>query len=469
MRRWAAVDWHVPVVAATILALSLLRLAAYPDLRASMGTADTEKFVNAAQLPLFSTSFFTSNRPATIALVYKLLEPEESYPPVEISEPARSGSVARVRQAGFDRVVLFQLALSMVGWTALAIGFSRRLKSGAGKILGAALVLLFAYAPQLADWDFVLMSEPISFALFALVLGLTLELAHHLAAAVERWTWKSSILTAAWGMAVILWLFARDTNAYAVLVGAGILLAAAAVRWRSGLPARRFALLAVLLLGMFAAQNRTLYASDRWVNPFFNNLIYNVFPYPDRVAFFESHGIPVSEELLALQESRGNEDRFYEFDEFMDWTLREGPSTYTRFLIQHPRWTFGSLVGRLEFLFSENSQPYFPQIGTRLYRLLLPLGDMLHPTSSAAILIVFLLTLLPPGIAARARTLRWSVLAWIFGWLLLAEAAMLFVSFHGDSLGVIRHALVAVMPLRLSIWLLIVVAMDAAILRPSVS
>jgi hypothetical protein len=48
----------------------------------------------------------------------------------------------------------------------------------------------------------------------------------------------------------------------------------------------------------------------------------------------------------------------------------------------------------------------------------------------------------------------------VFSLFFVGELGMLFVSIHGDALGLIRHALVSVMPLRLNLWLLAVWLLD---------
>jgi hypothetical protein len=48
----------------------------------------------------------------------------------------------------------------------------------------------------------------------------------------------------------------------------------------------------------------------------------------------------------------------------------------------------------------------------------------------------------------------------LFTVLFIGEMLMLFVSIHGDALGIVRHALGSVMPFRLFIWLLPLFILD---------
>lgn len=453
----------VGALATILLAFSVLRVRAYGNLRGSVGTNDTPNFVRASRLPIGSLDFYTSNRPPTIALVYKLLRPQGGYDLEQVSDWATTGTRDKKVQEGFDRIVLFQTVLSMIGWTALAVGFGRRLRSSLGKLLGMGLILAFGYSPQVAEWDSALMSEPISFALFALLLGLSLELASRFAQPPEKWSWSVYPLAGGWILTLALWVFSRDSNTYALLAGIAVLALVAFWQWRQGAGWRRFVAAGVLMACLFGLHNLSLNNSDRWENPFFNNLIYHVLPYPERVEFFEDHGMPVTDELLSLAESRGNERRFLHMEEFMDWTRQRGPSTYTRFLLSHPGWTISTLLDDLGQLFSENSQTYLRTRPSRPYLALKWIGNILHPESSLVAFLAIMLALAFCVPAVQSPSSDYRALGWIFFWLLMAAGAMLFVSYHGDAISVIRHALVATMPLRLSLWMLGAALVDMAL------
>ncbi len=91
------------------------------------------------------------------------------------------------------------------------------------------------------------------------------------------------------------------------------------------------------------------------------------------------------------------------------------------------------------------------------------IGDILHPIARSTMLVISLLTLAYLAAVALSRDPKSLALGWTFIWMLLAALAMFFVSFHGDSLAWIRHTLVAVLPLRLSVWLLSLFLADQVI------
>jgi hypothetical protein len=204
---------------------------------------------------------------------------------------------------------------------------------------------------------------------------------------------------------------------------------------------------------VFVLHNISLRASDRWVNPLMNNILKNVMPYPERLDYFSRLGMPVTEEMLALINSHGNEMGFYEIEPLMEWVAESGFSAYQTFLLSHPGWAFQKLYQNLDEIFVSNRQPYFrgtPQ-STPLW--MLPIGDKLHPRTPAVFLVDFVLMLvLVLMIVQRKRVSRlpWAIL---LAWLFACELALLFVTFHGDALGITRHALIAVVPARMSMWL----------------
>ena len=447
----------IPALTAMITLAALLRLFASgsPDL--SIATADTPNIIHSSRIPLLSWDFLTSNRTPTIALIYKILEPASGYEIARLSEPAVSGTVELAFNPGLHRVAFAQHIVAMLCWFTLAVVVARHLVSPILRIFGALLVLIFAISPQLTDWDHVLMTESISFSLFALVLALTLELSVRIARDGRPLSLRTKLLAGVWLVSLLFWLFSRDSNAYQVLVTIGALAVPLLIpRLRRQLSTRALLVLIALVGLMFAFHNVTLNQSDRWVNPFLNNLIHNVLPYEHRVAFFERHGMPVSDELLAFQTSRGNERGFLELPDFMQWVYDRGASTYALFLLNDPRWTFSTLLSNVDYLFSVNTQPYFYRPYNAALIRLSSFGDYLHTTTGSTVVLTVLLTLAFLAMTLLRRDRRGLALGYTFVWLLLAEFAMLFVSFHGDTLGVQRHTLVAVMPFRLSLWILAV-------------
>jgi len=481
--------WRSLAIILLVLSGALFRVRAYQD-SLSIGTADTNIFIVNCHFPTFSWEFFTSSRPLSVTLLYKLLEPSSGYQLTEVVWAWIGTAPDKVFQSGLDRITLFQSAFSILCWSLLAWTVTLHIRHFAIKIASVLLILTFAYSPQLADWDSVLMSESLSFSLFALLFALSIELFFRVYNERKKVHGLTYLLVGMWVVTFGLWVFSRDSNAYFLLYTLILLLGLLLIPvTRKFLPLKLSAVTSGLLLIIFAFHNQSLRNSERWINPLLNNILKNVLPTPEFLEYFEKKGMPVSNELISFIGSDGNEEGFWKIDPFMDWVRQQGYSTYTLFLIEHPVWSADRLFRNLDGMFVGNRQPYFrgTPVSTPLW--MIPIGDILHPRSGwvawidlALVVILFftssfsnmLLTKKRKGISkdidiapandnevhGRVGLIIWSL---IYMWLFLGEVVLLFVSFHGDALGILRHTLVAVMPLRLTLWTMAMVIIDIGI------
>jgi hypothetical protein len=336
-------------------------------------------------------------------------------------------------------------------------------------------VFLFAFSPQLADWDQVLVSESLSFSLYAILTALGIELAFHLSQGESHRSWRTRALMTLFALVMAVWVFTRDSNVYLLLVSLVFLLAFLLLAYRRNfLSPWPVVLLIVLLFGFFAFHQVTFRISQRWLLPLLNNMTAYVFRYPARVAFFEARGMPVTPEILAIRGQSGRSG-IYAQVAFMEWAEQYGLSAYTQFLLANPRWVLLMVYNDLEYVFNENLQPYYrertvedvhPRLKAYLQRpeWLAPLGHFLHPTWSGTILADGLLVLILLALALHLRTSQAITWAWLGAWLFLGGLAVLVVAYLAEVRGVVRHTLGGVMPLRMSLWLLLAMVADLGLL-----
>lgn len=445
-----------------LIFLVALRFSAYEPMERSVANYDTEQFVGSSGLSFFTPRFFTSDRPATIALVYKILGPMDSYQLTNLSSPGDFLNPPLAVQPGYDKVASLQNLLSVTAWLILAVVLFRNLRYPLARVLGPALVLLFGFAPQATEWNYVLMSEPISISLFVLLLVLSLELAAQLAARkpVSVWLW------AGWLANLIFWVFARDTNTYFLPVLLVPIVLALFLRERSGFAPHKQLLLALAagLLALFFVQSHTAQLSGRWINPFFNNLLGHVFPVPEHLAFFEERGLPATEEVLALRDSPFTQLKFFDIPELLTWTRAHGSSTYVAFIATHPVWALHTFWQGTQASFAENMQPFFTRNADVTEAWFVYLGNLMHPKDVSVLAVVLIELGLLVYFALRRKDARLSAMMLCLAVFFVGEIAMLFVSILGDAAGIVRHTIGSLIPLRLSIWLLLVFVMDAALL-----
>ena len=85
---------------------------------------------------------------------------------------------------------------------------------------------------------------------------------------------------------------------------------------------------------------------------------------------------------------------------------------------------------------------------------------MLHPLSSAVILIDLLLALLLAYTGIRSRDWRAFTWGWIALWLFISSVLLMALGITGEVRSVVRHAMVGVVPLRLAMWIFLAVLID---------
>jgi hypothetical protein len=449
-----------------LVAAVWMRASSYENLIYSMGANDTMGYLEISELKFPSWTFFTSIRSATLPLVYKILKPTEGYHLLVIAEPAQTGARNKpIPQPGFGRVVFAQFLLAVLSWSSLALVLYKRLAHPLSKILAASMVLLFGFAPQMADWDYLLMSESISFSLFALILALTIEFTFELALIPPATNWKLYTTGGLLCAAVAAWVFTRDTNAYLLLYTLGWLAFLFVVAiWRKRLPVLPLAMVTLLLGSTFIFHQATFRASDRWLLPFLNNFTYNILPKAGRMQFFESRGMPVSPTLLGI-EGVAEHSGIYDIPDFMTWTRQYGLSTYTQFLLRSPTWAGLTLLKDMPGLFKENIQPYYRTAKFRQANILDIFGDILHPRTSFTLWIDLVLLSIVIGLAWSLRSRSAITWAGLTAWLVTGSLLLLAAGYLGEVRSILRHAMVGIVPLRLSVWLLLAIAVDLALAK----
>jgi len=228
-----------------------MRIRLYGNPALSIAGNDTQSYVKSSQVPLFSADILTGRRLLTTNLVYKLFEPKTGY---QILVNGSLETRNRKLQPGFDRIALLQLTFSILGWGMLAYFIAENLQSTWTKILSVILILAFGYSPHIADWDSILMSESLTFSLFALQFALLIKMTFLIyrnpRANITPW----AVL---WGVIYFLWTFLRDTNLFTSLMTLGmiiILFAIPAYRRNKTLTGSSIFLSLIFILGFVTAE-----------------------------------------------------------------------------------------------------------------------------------------------------------------------------------------------------------------------
>lgn len=390
-----------------------------PALNKPRTLADTTAYLRISNQPLFSVNFWGSSRPFVFPLLLKVTHQD-------------------------DRVAAqLQLGFSILAWGLLAFAAAASLRTLWLEPLAFILILALSLVRKLAGWDFVMMTESLSISGFVLFLAAGIWLLH-------GWRIYKAIL-----LCVIAFLlaFTRDTNAYLLLMLAGLILLAVLLQW---MKKRALMLMGVFTL-IFLLNNASANLGGRWIFPLINLIGRRVLPDARAVRFFESCGMPVTPELMGLKGefANGDERAFYNdpaLESFRAWLTTHGKICYMRWLVTDPVRSMGSAWNEFEELTAfDNASNYF----SRQYRALMPwrVETLLYP--DRFIRWIWLLVMVAALSAVFTRAWRRNPLWAVFILLCLPIFPHLFVSWHGDAMAPQRHALSVGLELVLSFWFLI--------------
>ncbi len=431
-------------VLAIIIIFIGMRLTVYGDLRLSVATRDTISYITSSEVDLLSWKAFTSYRPYTANLVYKIFTPPEGYLNRAISD-GDSGTVKRKVDRGAEDIVFLQSIVSILGWSCLAWTFSSRLKNGFIKIISAIIIMLFGFAPQIADWDSILSSESLSISLFIFSYAILIWLAF---ARHDNSTNKAKNIAGFIIFVVILffWVFTRDVNTYSLIFLILFILGLYIIpRFRKTkfLLFASLIILSLFILGGISARQRSL-----WELALTHVWISDILPFPNNVEYFMDRGMPE-----------------YGSPTYSEWFSKRAPAAYMQFLIDHPAYTTYKFFRDQGSAFEENTQPYFHANELRFRSLLIMIGNYIHPKSGVIFFVTLILLLILWNqflFQKNQDALPWI---WLMTWAFLATTGTMFFSVFGDSWGLVRHALSSTTTYRLLMWMLLIVLADFSMVR----
>lgn len=427
------------LVLAIIVTVSILRILAYGNPNLSIATNDTVTYIESSHAPLFSSEIMTGRRLLSTNVLYKFFEPKNGY---EILVNGSGDTTRRLLQPGFDRIVIFQLTLSILGWGFLAWTISQHLENSFMKLLATITVLLFAFTPQIADWDSILMSESLVFSLFALQLAILIKISFLIFNDKKR---EVSFYSIIWMIVFFWWTFLRDTNLFTSLVTAGMILCLLLfTKYKKNKDLLKVFVFvaAIFFLGVFTSANST--RSLVQIANVYNNDLLGV---PTSVETLNRLGMPVPNT-----------------EEYKSWFQKNSSKTLIKFMIIHPGYPILKIIRDFPITFTEIKQIYFKapeQFQAR--QMLMTIGEALHPENTTPFLLdLFLLA----GITILAITngnetsKPW---AWLGVWLFMIASFTLIPTILGDSWALSRHALFSTTIYRLFMWMFSIIIMDIAI------
>jgi hypothetical protein len=188
-----------------------------------------------------------------------------------------------------------------------------------------------------------------------------------------------------------------------------------------------------------------------------------VFPYPARVAWFASHGMPDGTQIDELADQTPEPPESAKvvavppqdpaFRPLRQWMVAKGAHVYLLWLLTHPWYVVSEPLIRPErsYNFAQGNLQFY---AADQHRMASPLTVIVWPPLIGLLTMAALAIYL--GILSEAwRDRPWRAVLILTG---LGVLAML-VAWHGDGQEVTRHTIEGLAELRLGLWILIIVGL----------
>lgn len=395
-----------------------------PALHAPRELADTKVYVNVSNRQILGENFLYVDRPFAFPLLLQIVDRD------------------------FESAAMIQLGLTLVAWCLLAFMISASFRPIGLRLFSFVIILALSLVRHLAGWDFVMMTESFSISFFVLLICCGIWL-------LQGWRWDKVIV---FSVIAFIFAFTRDTNAYLLVMFAGMIVLAVILRWAKP----QTLILAGAFIAIFFVNNLSADMSLRWTFPFINVVGKRILPYTALLQTFEACGMPVTSELLAQAGifANGNDRAFLDdpaLESFRNWVMEDGKACYMKWLVTNPVTSVGSVLREFNgLIYFEDVNKYF----SRKYSDLLPsrLERLLYP--------VHLVTWIWAGLTMFAFAALYKK-AWhenslwvVYIMLCLTIFPHLFITWHGDSMAVERHSLSVGLQLSFTLWLFIFLAIE---------
>lgn len=387
---------------------------------------DSADYVAAAHLPLWSADRLVGTRPILMPLVLSLASEDLS------------------------RLTLVHVVVASACWGLLAAIVAVSVRSWAARVVGSVGVLALSSVWVVSMWDQQVLTESLALSGLAACVAAALWFANRPSAR------RAAVLV----LACATWLISRDSHAIPVALGGLVLVA---VAWR--LPGGRRRLLAVTgayLLALSFLVVASASAGERNLVPLEHVYAARVLPFPDRVAWFEEHGMPLASELEAIPEARDPVKDLAPFTPvspdarwapWRRWLREDGQATLLRYWATHPTYLLSEPQRRPERVFNNGDglPTYEP-----LERRPIPGVDALADVSTGAVVFVAAAAML--GILVIEEERRRLVIVGAFT--LVSAFPHALAVWHLDGMESARHLLIPALQARIATLLLLVALVD---------
>jgi hypothetical protein len=429
-RSWSGIVLVVVAVLYVVAAVALFRRAP-PD-----AYFDTNELRALALQPLWSMRFFGGIRPPGYALLLKAFGPASPW------------------------LLRLQLGLHVTAWALVAWGLQRRCQTAWVRIVCFAVVLAGSLSTGLFEWTHAYSTESTSMTLLLLPIGLLLVLVP----GPPRPLWLRIAAIAIGCLSLLQWVMTRDLDA-AWLGVAAISAAVLAYARRAPAAVRRATLVAVAIAVVLVALTSVgIQHGDRWRYPMVNVIGRRVLPDPARKARWEQAGLSDNAKVRCFK-GLWAVDCNRDFSGFEPWLTFHARRTYAKDLLLHPGWLFWEPLAHWPALLcgdrrGEGGSPplqyYFGAKPTAWQKVITRVYLSSWRWLDGELIVALVLVVW----AWRRAGLRIDATTAPLIVLVATVYPMMLLCWHGDALEMQRHALVAMVSLRVALWGLMAVSVD---------
>ncbi len=372
--------------------------------------------------------------------------------------------LAKLCARNLRAIVIVQSVLSIAAWTLLATTVCGIVRTNAARWLALAALLGTALAPGILQWNAFITTESLSLSTLCIVVAFALR-----AVTGARRRDVAGLVVASAAFA-----YTRDTNALVVgalavgvLALVGVRLVTRRALWTAGL--------AVGVAGLVFAYTATSLANaaqpPRWYWPVAETTSIRLLADPVATRYLVDHGFPLDAQTRSLPTryvfivSQVTDTKDPTFAAFRRWVRVDGRRVYLDFLVSHPHWALRKPFDDREALFDLGViEGYGSAYRNHLGAPFSVVGAVAAPRPAPVAEVWLLLAAVALVALAWRRAVSRALAGSIAATGLLALLAY-YAAWHGDALEVYRHALSATVQLRITMWIVTVLVVDALVAR----
>ena len=383
---------------------------------------DSTAYAAVASSSLFRATFWAGARPPFVPLVMRLVG---------------SGR-------GF---VLLETAVAAIAWGSLVVSMGLHARNATYRVTSAVMVLGLASSSPVTLWNASVLSESLAISTLVLMVSALL------------WAAKGITTTRMFlvGGTALCFAAIRDSDiATVAFIALGCSALSFAHRRANLHQPSQWALLSVVLLSVVLAAGAGVVFSGRGATNVADVYSVRIFPFPNRVAWFATHGMPQATAIdqLASATPPSSSDTAKtlfvlgatKFVHLSQWFESRGESTYLLYLLTHPGYDFTAPLVRpeLSFNFAHGNLYFYEARGWTNF----PGSEFFWPPLPGLIVIATLTAAMT--IWRRSwRNLPWRVAAMIC----VIGVLTMYVAWHGDGQETTRHTIEGFVEVRLGLWI----------------